>query len=122
MDATKGEFATAAPLIWDEMVFIGKAGADLGIRGEMIAFKAVDGEKIWGFYTVPSPDQTGGDTGRAGRASSTAAGRREVASHDRSAPRSREYKRRPNLLWRGTAGEAKAVVRASLHKVQVRPT
>lgn len=62
MDPAKGEFITAAPLIWDDMIFIGKAGADLGIRGEMMAFKAINGEKIWGFYTVPSPDQIGGDT------------------------------------------------------------
>ena len=62
MDPAKGEYATAAPLIWEDMVFIGKAGADLGVRGEMMAFRAADGEKIWGFYTIPSPDQTGGDT------------------------------------------------------------
>jgi alcohol dehydrogenase (cytochrome c) len=62
MDPTKGEFATAAPLIWNDMVFMGKAGADLGIRGEMMAFRATDGEKIWGFDTIPSPDQVGGDT------------------------------------------------------------
>jgi PQQ-dependent dehydrogenase (methanol/ethanol family) len=62
MDPAKGEYATAAPLIWNDMVFIGKAGGELGIRGEMMAFKAADGEKIWGFYTVPSPDQVGGDT------------------------------------------------------------
>jgi alcohol dehydrogenase (cytochrome c) len=59
MDPAKGEFATAAPLVWDDMVFIGKAGADLGIRGEMMAFKAIDGEKIWGFYTIPSPRSDG---------------------------------------------------------------
>ena len=62
MDPAKGEYATAAPLIWQDMVFIGKASADLGVRGETMAFKAADGEKIWGFYTIPSPDQTGGDT------------------------------------------------------------
>jgi alcohol dehydrogenase (cytochrome c) len=54
--------ATAAPLIWKDMVFMGKAGADLGIRGEMMAFGATDGEMIWGFDTIPSPDQVGGDT------------------------------------------------------------
>jgi alcohol dehydrogenase (cytochrome c) len=62
MDAAKGEFATAAPLVWNDMIFIGKAGADLGIRGEMMAFKISDGSQIWSFYVVPSPDQTGGDT------------------------------------------------------------
>lgn len=62
MDPATGEYATAAPLIWNDMVFMGKAGADLGIRGQMMAFRASDGEKIWGFYTIPSPDQVGGDT------------------------------------------------------------
>jgi PQQ-dependent dehydrogenase (methanol/ethanol family) len=62
MDPSIGEFATAAPLIWNGTVFMGKAGADLGIRGEMMAFKASDGEKIWSFYTIPSPGQVGGDT------------------------------------------------------------
>ena len=46
MDSTKGEFATAAPLVWNDLVFIGKAGADFGIRGEMMAFRASDGEKV----------------------------------------------------------------------------
>jgi PQQ-dependent dehydrogenase (methanol/ethanol family) len=62
MDATKGEFATAAPLVWNDMVFMGKAGAEFGIRGEMMAFRAADGQKIWGFYTIPSPGQPGSDT------------------------------------------------------------
>jgi alcohol dehydrogenase (cytochrome c) len=62
MDAAKGEYATAAALVWNNMVFIGKAGADLGIRGEMMAFNVDDGRRIWGLYTIPSPDQTGGDT------------------------------------------------------------
>jgi glucose dehydrogenase len=62
MDSTAGEFATAAPLVWKGMIFIGKAGGDLGIRGEMMAFRLSDGEKIWGFYTVPGPGETGSDT------------------------------------------------------------
>ena len=62
MDPTNGEFATAAPLVWNDIVFIGKAGADLGIRGEMMAFRASDGEKVWSFYTIPFPGETGSDT------------------------------------------------------------
>lgn len=62
MDSTSGEFATAAPLVWNDMVFIGKAGGDMGIRGEMMAFHASDGTKIWGFYTIPGPGETGSDT------------------------------------------------------------
>ncbi len=53
MDVTKGEFAVAAPLIWNGMVYIGKAGADWGIAGEMMAFKATDGTKVWGTALLP---------------------------------------------------------------------
>ena len=53
MDVTKGEFAVAAPLIWNGVVYIGKAGADWGIDGEMMAFKASDGAKIWGTSLLP---------------------------------------------------------------------
>ena len=62
MDASGGEYATAAPLVWKDMVFIGKAGGDLGIRGEMMAFRARDGGKLWGFHTIPSPGETGSET------------------------------------------------------------
>jgi alcohol dehydrogenase (cytochrome c) len=62
MDPRKGEYATAAPLVWNDMVFMGKAGGDLGIRGEMMAFRTVDAQKIWGFYTIPSPGQPGSET------------------------------------------------------------
>jgi len=62
MDASGGEYATAAPLIWKDMIFIGKAGGDLGIRGEMMAFRAGDGSKIWGWHTIPGPGETGSET------------------------------------------------------------
>jgi len=62
MDPTNGEFATAAPLVWKDLVFIGKAGADFGIRGEMMAFRASDGEKVWSFYTIPAPGEIGSNT------------------------------------------------------------
>lgn len=62
MDSTNGEFATAAPLVWNDMVFIGKAGGDRGIRGEMMAFDARDGSKIWGFDTIPMGTATGAET------------------------------------------------------------
>jgi len=62
MDPTNGEFATAAPLVWNDLVFIGKAGGDRGIQGEMMAFKAADGAKVWGFNTVPNPGDPGSET------------------------------------------------------------
>jgi alcohol dehydrogenase (cytochrome c) len=62
MDSTAGEFATAAPLVWKGMIFLGKAGGDMGIRGEMMAFRLTDGEKIWGFNLIPGPGETGSET------------------------------------------------------------
>jgi PQQ-dependent dehydrogenase (methanol/ethanol family) len=62
MDASGGEYATAAPLVWKDRIYIGKAGGDLGIRGEMMAFRATDGSKIWGWHTIPGPGETGSDT------------------------------------------------------------
>ena len=62
MDSSEGEFATAAPLVWKDVIFLGKAGGDMGIRGEMMAFRASDGTKLWGFHTIPGPDETGSDT------------------------------------------------------------
>ncbi len=62
MDSTGGEFATAAPLVWKDMIFMGEAGGDMGIHGEMMAFRAADGAKIWGFNTIPGPGETGSDT------------------------------------------------------------
>ena len=55
MDVTKGEFAVAAPLIYNGVVYIGKAGADWGIAGEMMAFDASDGTKLWGTPLLPKP-------------------------------------------------------------------
>lgn len=62
MDASGGEYATAAPLIWNDTVYLGKAGGDLGIRGEMMAFRATDGTKVWGWHTIPGPGEVGAET------------------------------------------------------------
>ena len=53
---------TAVPLVWDDMIFIGKAGGELGIRGEIMALGAADGNIIWSFYTIPGPGETGSTT------------------------------------------------------------
>jgi PQQ-dependent dehydrogenase (methanol/ethanol family) len=57
-----GEYLTAVPLVWNDMVFIGKAGGELGIRGEIMALGAADGNLIWSFYTIPGPGATGSTT------------------------------------------------------------
>ena len=39
----------AAPLIWHDLVFMGVAGGDVGIRGEVAAYRVADGTKVWSF-------------------------------------------------------------------------
>ena len=55
VNAAVGEYLTAVPLAWKDMVFIGKAGGELGIRGQMMAVHAADGTDVWRFYTIPGP-------------------------------------------------------------------
>ena len=70
-DPTAGEWLSAAPLVWDDRVYIGVAGGDFGIRGRMMAFNPATGALLWTFNLVPQPPEFGadtwpGDTWRAG--------------------------------------------------------
>ena len=62
VNAAIGEYLTAVPLVWKDMVFIGKAGGELGIRGQVMAVRATDGTVIWSFNTIPAPGETGSET------------------------------------------------------------
>ena len=54
---------TLAPLIVDDKVIVGVAGADHGIRGFLAAFQANDGTLVWRRWTVPNePPVLGGST------------------------------------------------------------
>lgn len=44
---------TGAPRIIDGKVIIGNGGAEMGVRGYVAAYDAVDGDELWRFYTVP---------------------------------------------------------------------
>jgi alcohol dehydrogenase (cytochrome c) len=61
-DPSQGEFVTAAPIAWNDLVFIGPAGSDWGIRGRLMAFDARTGEERWRFNTVPLPGEPGFET------------------------------------------------------------
>ncbi len=50
---------TAAPLIVDDLVIAGVAGADEGIRGFVAAFKADTGALVWRRWTVPRRGEPG---------------------------------------------------------------
>lgn len=57
-----GEGVGAAPIVWHDLVFVGKAGADWGIRGQMFAFHAADGSLAWSFDFIPVGNQAGAST------------------------------------------------------------
>lgn len=61
-DPSVGEFLSSAPIAWDGLVFVGLAGSDWGIRGQMMAFDAATGQEHWHFYTIPSGNEPGADT------------------------------------------------------------
>ena len=56
-DAKKGESATAAPIAWNGLVFVGNAGGDIkGVKGRMYALDAGSGKIVWEFYLVPKAE------------------------------------------------------------------
>jgi alcohol dehydrogenase (cytochrome c) len=62
MDSSTGASAMAAPLIWHDLVFMGVAGGDVGVRGEVAAYRVTDGTKVWSFSTIPMDRETGAKT------------------------------------------------------------
>ena len=61
-DFQKGYAATIAPLVVGNNVIVGVAGGEFGIRGFIDAYNAQTGKRTWRFYTVPAPDEPGGET------------------------------------------------------------
>ena len=61
-DWSIGEGVGAAPLVWNDIVYVGKAGGDWGIRGRMMAFNVADGSLAWAFDLIPTGKETGADT------------------------------------------------------------
>jgi len=60
--AEKGYSITSAPLVVDGKVIIGVGGGEFGIRGFLDAYEASTGRRIWRTYTIPEPDEPGGET------------------------------------------------------------
>jgi alcohol dehydrogenase (cytochrome c) len=55
-------FTSAAPVYYDGRVYVGIAGGEVGVRGQVGAYDARTGREIWTFFTVPGPGKRGGDT------------------------------------------------------------
>jgi alcohol dehydrogenase (cytochrome c) len=63
MEDYRGGYAgTVAPLVVKDKVIVGVAGADSGIRGFIDAYDAQTGKRLWRFYTIPAPEEPGGQT------------------------------------------------------------
>jgi alcohol dehydrogenase (cytochrome c) len=74
MDSSAGASALAAPLIWNDLVFMAKAGGDVGVRGEVMAFRVSDGTRVWGFSAIPMGGQTGAPTWKTSAAAAQGGG------------------------------------------------
>jgi alcohol dehydrogenase (cytochrome c) len=61
-DPSQGYTMTGAPLIANDLVIVGTAGGEFGIRGFVTAYDALTGERRWTFSTIPGPGEKGHHT------------------------------------------------------------
>ena len=57
-----GYAATMAPLVVEDKVIVGISGGEYATKGFIDAYDPKTGERRWRFYTIPGPDEPGGDT------------------------------------------------------------
>ena len=62
IDYSLGYSGTHAPLVVKDLVMVGTAGGEYGIRGFIDAFDVETGERRWRFYTIPGPGEFGHET------------------------------------------------------------
>lgn len=61
-DPAKGETFTMPPVVFEDLVIAGPAGAENGVRGWVGGFRLSSGEPVWRFNTVPEPGEPGSET------------------------------------------------------------
>jgi alcohol dehydrogenase (cytochrome c) len=61
-DSKGGYSITHAPLIVKDKVIVGVGGGEYGIRGFVAAYDVRSGREAWRFYTIPAPNEPGGDS------------------------------------------------------------
>ncbi|MBR0896647.1 methanol/ethanol family PQQ-dependent dehydrogenase [Bradyrhizobium tropiciagri] len=61
-DIKEGYSMTVAPLVADGVVITGMSGAEFGTRGFIDGWDPATGKKLWRTYSIPTPDEPGGDT------------------------------------------------------------
>jgi len=65
-DYHDGYSITGATRYFDGLVYTGMSGAENGVRGRVYALDAKTGAEVWRFWTIPGPNEFGGDTWPAG--------------------------------------------------------
>lgn len=55
-------YMTLAPLAAKGKIMVGSSGGETGVRGFVAAYDAETGAEAWRTYTVPTPNEPGGDT------------------------------------------------------------
>jgi len=61
-DFKKGYSETVAPLVVKNLVLVGVAGAEFGVRGFIDAYDAGTGKRVWRFWTVAAAGEPGGNS------------------------------------------------------------
>ncbi|MGH8219964.1 MAG: PQQ-binding-like beta-propeller repeat protein [Steroidobacteraceae bacterium] len=69
-----GEAASAAPLAWNGIVYMGISGSELGARGRVMAYDAATGRELWRFDTIPMGSEKGADTWKRPQSAKTGGG------------------------------------------------
>jgi alcohol dehydrogenase (cytochrome c) len=61
-DSHRGEFFSAAPIVWKDWLYIGTSGGDYGASSRMMALDRITGKEVWRFNLVPTDGEPGADT------------------------------------------------------------
>ncbi len=61
-DFTAGIAITSPPLIVKNLAIIGYAGGEYGVRGALQSYDLTTGKQVWKTYSIPAPNEPGGDT------------------------------------------------------------
>jgi alcohol dehydrogenase (cytochrome c) len=61
-DYHTGCYSTLAPLAVHGRIILGYSGGEMGVRGSVSAYDARTGRRVWRTYTVPAPNEPGGNT------------------------------------------------------------
>jgi quinohemoprotein ethanol dehydrogenase len=57
-----GQYVSGAPAYANGMVITGLSNGDFGVRGRVVALDSKTGNEVWTFYSVPGPDDIGGNS------------------------------------------------------------